>query len=281
MTFRWMFEEITMKLSIVSGLNETKSTQYEIINNFSALCKFLVPLNYDGIELSLLEPEKIDCKKICEIKESYNFEIPALGTGGTYIRFGYSLGHQSEQIREKAIQKIEKYMDFAQETQSKVIIGLVRGRFNCESNPKKERSNIKSSLKECCRLAENKEVILLFEPINRFEIDSYNTISEAIELIEEIGSENLKLLIDSYHTYLEEDPGFVWDYLKEITHHVSHLHLADCTRRAPGTGHFDFRTFLNIFKSSGYDGFASIETIMKPSFEEVAKESSEYLRIIL
>ncbi|MFX1555114.1 MAG: sugar phosphate isomerase/epimerase family protein, partial [Promethearchaeota archaeon] len=60
-----------------------------------------------------------------------------------------------------------------------------------------------------------------------------------------------------------------------------HIHLADCTRRAPGTGHFDFRTFLNIFKNAGYNGFASIETIMKPSFEEVARESSEYLRLIL
>ena len=82
-------------------------------------------------------------------------------------------------------------------------------------------------------------------------------------------------------THLEEDPGFVWDYLREIAHYVSHIHLADSTRRAPGTGHFDFRTFLNIFKDSGYDGFVTIETIMNPSFEEVAKESAEYLSSIL
>jgi len=270
-----------MKLSIVSGLNESKSTQDEVLRHFSELCEFLNSLNYDGIELSLLEPEKINTEKINDIKDSYNFEISAIGTGSTYIRFGYSLGHHSEHIREKAIQRIQNYLDFAQKIQSKVIIGLIRGRFNFESNSKKEKNNIKSSLKECCRLAENNGVLLLLEPINRFEIDSYNTISESINLIDEIGSKNLKLLIDSFHTYLEEDPGYIWDYLEEITHYVAHLHLADCTRRAPGTGHFDFRTFLNIFKKSGYDGFASIETIMKPSFEDVAKESSEYLRSIL
>ncbi len=270
-----------MKLSIVSGLNESKSTQDEVLNHFSQLCEFLNSLNYDGIELSLLEPEKINTEKINDIKDSYNFEISAIGTGSTYIRFGYSLGHQSEHIREKAIQRIQNYLDFAQKIQSKVIIGLIRGRFNFESSLKKEKNNIKSSLKECCRLAENNGVLLLFEPINRFEIDSYNTISESVNLIEEIGSKNLKLLIDSFHTYLEEDPGYIWDYLEEITQNVAHIHLADCTRRAPGTGHFDFRTFLNIFKKAGYDGFASIETIMKPSFEDVAKESSEYLRLIL
>ncbi|MFX1419510.1 MAG: sugar phosphate isomerase/epimerase family protein [Promethearchaeota archaeon] len=270
-----------MKLSIVCSLNESKSTQEEIIEKFSRLCELLDSLDYNGIELSILEPEKINIKKINEIKDSYNFEIPAIGTGGTFLRFGYSLGHQNEKMRESAIQMIEKYIIFAQGVQSKVIIGLIRGRFNFESSSKKEKNNIKISLRECCRLAENSGVKLLFEPINRFEIDSYNTISECVKLIEEINSNNLFLLIDSYHTHLEEDPGFIWDYLKEITDYVGHIHLADCTRRAPGTGHFDFKTFLNIFMSAGYRDFASIETIMKPSFEEVARESSEYLRFIL
>ena len=60
---------------------------------------------------------------------------------------------------------------------------------------KKERLNIISSLKECGHSAENNNVELIFEPINRFEVDSYNTISESVKLIEEIRSDNLKLLI--------------------------------------------------------------------------------------
>ncbi|MFX0004226.1 MAG: sugar phosphate isomerase/epimerase family protein [Candidatus Hodarchaeota archaeon] len=270
-----------MKLSIVSSLKETKHNQEKIIKKFSELCIMLNSLGYDGIELSILEPERIDIKKINEIKDSYSLEISAIGTGNTYIRYGYSLGHQNEQIRNNAIKRIQEYIDFAYKTGSKVIIGLIRGRFNNESSSNKEKSYIKASLRKCCQLAENKGVTLLFEPINQFEIDSYNTISEAIELINQISSNNLKLLIDTFHMYLEEDPGFIWEDLKEITHLVSHLHLADTNRRTPGTGHFDFKTFLEIFKRSGYNGFASIETIMKPSFEEVAKNSSEYLRLII
>ena len=270
-----------MKLSIVSGLKESKNNQEKVIEQFSSLCEFLKPLNYDGIELSLMEPENLDIGKIIEIKDSYEMEISALGTGSTFIRFGYSLGHADENMREKALERISKYIEFARETDSKVIIGLIRGRYNSESSAKKEKLNIISSLKECCCIAENNSVMLVFEPINSFEIDSYNTVAEAVNLIDEIGSENLKLLLDSYHINLEEDPGFIWDYLKDITTYVGHIHLADCTRRAPGTGHFDFRTFLTIFKTAGYSDFASIETIMKPSFEEVAKESVDYLRSII
>ncbi len=270
-----------MKLSIVSGLKESKSNQEKINEQFSSLCEFLKPLNYNGIELSLLKPENIEVNKIIEIKDSYEMEISALGTGSTFIRFGYSLGHADENMREKAIERISSYIEFARETNSKVIIGLIRGRYNNESSAKKEKLNITSSLKECCHIAEDNNVMLVFEPINSFEIDSYNTISEAVNLVDEIGSEKLKLLLDSYHINLEEDPGFIWDDLKDITDYVGHIHLADCTRRAPGTGHFDFRTFLTIFKTAGYNDYASIETIMKPSFEEVAKESADYLRSII
>ncbi|MFX1558115.1 MAG: sugar phosphate isomerase/epimerase family protein, partial [Promethearchaeota archaeon] len=242
-----------MLLSIVAGLNESKSNQETVIKRFSSLCQLLKPLNYDGIELSLLEPEKINIIKLIEVAESYDMKIPALGTGSTYVRFGYSFGDQDDTIRKKAIERITCYVDFAKETDSKIIIGLIRGRYKHDNNPQKEKINIISSMKQCCWIAEENNVQLVFEPINRFEIDSYNTISESVDLIEEIGSDNLKLLVDSFHIYLEEDPGFIWDYLEEIAHYVGHIHLADTTRRAPGSGHFDFKTFLNIFKKSGYN----------------------------
>ena len=270
-----------MKFSIVSGLNESKSSQEDVINKFSSLLEFLKPLNFNGIELSLLEPEKIDVEEIVAIKESFGMEISAIGTGSTFIRFGYSLGHIDENIRNKAIERIDKYIELARKTNSKVIIGLIRGRYNHESSAKKEKLNIKSSLIECCHSAENNNVELVFEPINRFEIDSYNTIAEALELIEEIGSNNLKLLIDTFHIHLEEDPESIQDYLKVINRKVGHIHLADDTRRAPGSGHFDFKPILEIFKRNMYTGFASIETIMKPSFEDIAIKSSEYLKLIL
>ena len=172
-------------------------------------------------------------------------------------------------------------VDFGQKIGSKVIIGLIRGRYRYESSLEKEKINILSSMKKCCKIAEKNDVQLLFEPINRFEIDSYNTIAQAKELVEEIASDHLKLLIDSFHTNLEEDPVYMWDELRKISHHIGHVHLSDTTRRDPGSGHFDFKTFLLTLKNTGYDDFYSLETIMKPSFNEVAENSLRYLRSII
>jgi sugar phosphate isomerase/epimerase len=270
-----------MLLSIVSSLDETTNNLEAILRRFSSLCALLKPLNYDGIELSLLEPEKIKVEKLLEIMESYQMKVPALGTGSTYIRFGYSLGDADESIRKKAINQLQKYLELGGKINSKVIIGLIRGRYKYDSNIKKEKAYILSSLNQVLKIAEENDVELLFEPINRFEVDSYNTISQSIELLDDLKTDKIKLLIDSFHTYLEEDPVYVWETLQEIAHRVGHLHLADTTRRAPGSGYFDFKAFLSIFKQENYKGFASIETIMKPSFEEVARNSAEYLDSIL
>jgi sugar phosphate isomerase/epimerase len=269
-----------MNLSIVASLNEVKRSKEEINEGFHSLCEFLKPLGYNGIELSLLKPEKIDVEALKELMDSYEMQVPALGTGGTYIRYGYSLGSEDRSKRMLAIGRLKEYINLAAEINSKVIIGLIRGRYNYQSNPKKEKLNIIESLNECLRYAEGKDVKLVFEPINRFEIDSYTTISNSLYLLEKLDSDHIELLIDSFHTHLEEDPGYIWDQLKDISTHVGHIHLADSNRRAPGTDHFDFRTFINIFKQNNYSGFYSLETIMEPSFEDVAKMGAEYLKYI-
>ncbi|MHA1649402.1 MAG: sugar phosphate isomerase/epimerase family protein [Candidatus Helarchaeota archaeon] len=269
-----------MKFSIVSGLNESSSSNSRIIETFTGLCELLQPLGYKGIELAILEPEKIPVGELKNIADSYQMDIPTVGTGATYLRFGYSLGHKLANIRQKAIERLRKYIEFATFFNSKVVIGLIRGRRTYDLSPEQERDNIVISLKRCCEIAEDHDIELVFEPINRFEIDTYNTIAESLELIKEINSSHLKLLIDSFHTHLEENPNTVWDYLESIADYVSHLHLADDTRRAPGTGHFDFKRFLTIFESHNFQGFASVETIMHPSFEIVARETINYMKSI-
>ncbi|TFF89609.1 MAG: sugar phosphate isomerase/epimerase [Promethearchaeota archaeon] len=270
-----------MKLSIVSGLDESNKKQEDIYDKFLNVCETISQFDYNGIELELLEPERLSASKINEIKQSYDLEISAVDTNNIFIRFGFSLGHNDEYMRKKAIERLEKYISFASEINSKVIIGLIRGRYNSLSSLKREKLNIKTSLKSCVHLAEKNNITLLFEPINRFEVDSFNTITESVELLEEIDSDYLRLLINTFHTHLEEDPILIWDFLPQVAPLVSHIHLADCTRRAPGTGHFDFRAFLNVFKNAGYNDYISVDTIMKPSFEEVAKDTAQYLSVIL
>ena len=42
------------------------------------------------------------------------------------------------------------------------------------------------------------------EPLNRYETDFLNTCEQALELIEEVGSPQLKILLDTFHMNIEE-----------------------------------------------------------------------------
>ncbi|MFO8017586.1 MAG: sugar phosphate isomerase/epimerase family protein [Promethearchaeia archaeon] len=269
-----------MKLSIVSGLNESTLQTEKVEEKFQDICTLLDSLGYDAVELGLLEPEKVPVDSINEIRSSYGLDISALGTGGTFIRFGYSLGHHEQKMRKKALNRIRKFCEFGAQTDSNVVIGLIRGRYSYESDPAIERKNIKNSLRKCSEIAEEFGVTLLFEPINQFEIDSFNTFEDSLALINEINNNNIKLLVDTYHTNLEENPETVWDYLNENSDSVGHIHLADTNRRAPGTGCFNFKRFLKIFKNAQFEGYISVETIMKPSFKDVAQQTVEHLKKI-
>ena len=98
-----------------------------------------------------------------------------------------------------------------------------------------------------------------------------------MELLEKLDSDHIKLLIDTFHIHLEEDIITIWNILRENTSKIGHIHLADCNRRSPGSGHFNFKKFLEILKNANYKGFYSLETLMKPSFEDVAEQSAKYL----
>ncbi len=269
-----------MKFAMVSSLEESNRSDELILKRFSELCELLKPIGYKGIELAILEPEKIPALNLKEIADSYQIKIPALGTGATFLRFRYSLGDLYLRIRQSAINRIARYIEFATITNSKVIIGLIRGRRTFKNTPSVEARNLHTTLTICSKLAEEYDVELLLEPINRFEIDSCNTIKETLDLIEDVGSDHLQLMVDTFHIHLEEDLNTIWSYLELISSRVSHIHLADDTRSAPGTGHFDFPRFLKIFQKNKFSGFASIETIMKPTFEGVARVTMSYFKKI-
>lgn len=246
------------------------------------LLKFLKPLGYMGIEIALIEPEKVPVKKLNEILVSYQMKVSALETGEIYPRFGFSLGNPVQEIREKAKGALNKFMELSANIEGvpKVIVGLIRGRLVYMQHKDDERVNLIESLKSLDPVAGDLGVQLVMEPINRFEIDSFHTLAEVVAFINETQLESVFPMIHSYHLNLEEDPGTIFDEIAVVAKQIKHVHLAGCNRRALGSGCFNIKKLLSTLSENGYWGFYSLDPIMKPSFEEVAQESAKFLQKI-
>jgi len=83
---------------------------------------------------------------------------------------------------------------------------------------------------------------LLIEPINRFDMPGYfvNRPRQAIELMDEVGSDNVFLQYDIYHAQRME--GELANTIRELLPRIHHMQLADTPgRNEPGTGEIDHR----------------------------------------
>jgi hydroxypyruvate isomerase len=101
---------------------------------------------------------------------------------------------------------------------------------------------------------------LLIEPINNYDIPGFwlNSTPKAINLIDEVGADNLFVQYDIYHAqrYEGELAATMSKYLSKI----GHVQLADNPgRNEPGTGEINYPFVLRHLKAIGYSGFIGAE----------------------
>jgi hydroxypyruvate isomerase len=107
---------------------------------------------------------------------------------------------------------------------------------------------------------------LLIEPINFYDIPGFylNRTAQALELIAEVGSDNLYVQYDIYHAQRME--GELANTIKANLGRIAHMQLADNPgRNEPGTGEINYRFLFGWLDAIGYDGWIGCEYKPKTS----------------
>lgn len=115
--------------------------------------------------------------------------------------------------------------------------------------------NIVDGLKLLAPLAEDAGVTLILEPIE----GSYFTDSaEPFAMIEEVGSDALKLLYDIFHYQRME--GNIVETIKRHVDKIGHIHAAGAPDRHELTdGELDYTYIIKAIAHSGYEGYFGVE----------------------
>jgi len=117
-----------------------------------------------------------------------------------------------------------------------------------------------AALAECAALADDVGVTVLVEPINELDIPGYlvPTPAAALQLIDAVDSQNVRLLYDTYHAARAGlDPC---RDVVPLVHAIDHVQYADCPGRgAPGSGMIDLPAFVRALDVAGYDGSIGLE----------------------
>lgn len=269
-----------MKISYAVSFQETN---FNFIAHGSWLKKAetLSSLGYEGIELSIKDPEKKGIVKDIErALKKHNLALAAVGTGQMFVDEGLSLSSLKSDIRVKAIERLKKHIDFARNFNTQVILGLARGGKIVPGEPiSLYKKNLKESFQQVSDYAYKREVTVAIEAINRYETNFLNSASEVMEFIGSFKNKYLRILLDTFHMNIEEK-NFS-DSIMKVKSRLSHVHLADSNRMYAGMGHLDFCEIASALKKARYGGYLSAEVLSFPDFKTSASRYIKNIRRIL
>jgi len=233
-------------------------------------------LGYEGVELAVREPNKIDAGKVIELVKSYHLEVPAIGTGQVYGEEGLSFSHPDFEVRKKAVKRIKEHINFAVKFSAQVIIGLIRGKVEEGVSQEDAERWTLDCIRECLKEAQELGISLTIEPLNRYETNFLNTIAETISFIKKIDAPNIGMLIDTFHMNIEE--ASIYESIKKSKSYLTHVHVADSNRWAPGSGHLNFTHIIKTLEEIKYKGYISAEILPLPDPDSAARLTIEHLR---
>lgn len=120
---------------------------------------------------------------------------------------------------------------------------------------------IVEKLKAAAPILEDAGFTAVVEPLNIL-VDHrgyyLSTSAEGLELVDEVGSPNVRLLFDIYHQQITE--GNVTQNLTRNIDRIGHIHVADVPgRHEPGTGELNYANIFKALEGAGYQGFVGLE----------------------
>lgn len=234
-------------------------------------------VGFQAVEISLRSPYDVRTSYLKEILKHYGLSLAAIATGQACVDAGLCLSATDSQVLGKTVDHLKSIISFAAEFSAPVIIGGVRGKLtDIDSDQPAQRARAIEAIRACAEYASQQGVTLLVEPINRYETNFINSAADGLELLDEIGAPNVKLLLDTFHMNIEEVD--ILDAFSDVGDLLGYVHLSDSNRLAPGQGHIDFDRVFRSLDKIGYHGFLTAEILPLPSDELAMQQTIAFLK---
>ena len=145
--------------------------------------------------------------------------------------------------------------------------------------PEGDREVLLESLGVLGAHAKRVGVLVLFEPLNRYEDHMVNTLAQAAELVKASGSPAVRVHADTYHMNIEEDD--LCAALRSTGDLLGAVHLSDSNRHQPGMGHVPFEAIVATLAEIGFAGPLSVECRWRGEPAAALQECGAFLRRLL
>ncbi len=234
---------------------------------------------YDDVELFLPGPKHVAVSEIQSLSETHGLGIAAVGTGAGMVKHGLSLTDPSLDKRIAALDFIEQMIAFGGQLGAPAILGSMQGKWGGEVSKDQALEWLADALRIAGNTAAKYNVPFIYEPLNRYETNLINRLTDGADFIEANSLENVVLLADLFHMNIEETD--LAASLRAAGKHIGHVHYADSNRRAMGLGHTNPAPIVDALKEIGYQGHLSAEILPLPDPKTAAQQTMKSIRSVM
>ena len=192
---------------------------------------------------------------------------------------GMYLNHTDTNVRQRTAKYFCELVDFCADIGGKVIVvGSPKQRNLLPGVTAAQAWEwAAETFRDSVRRAEERGVIICFEPLAPAETDFINTAAEAIRFAEQFRSPHFQIILDV--KAMSSEPAPIPQIIRASWPHFAHFHANDKNLKGPGFGDIDFKPIAAALREVGYAGYVSVEVFKFDEGPEViATNSIEYLK---
>ncbi|MGY3506797.1 sugar phosphate isomerase/epimerase family protein [Bradyrhizobium sp. USDA 4471] len=219
---------------------------------------------FDLIEFSYLDPANVDIDRLAgriadlDLGVVISIGLPAEG----------DISSADSAIAARGIEILNRTIALTRDLGGRKLGGILSSAHGLQTtaSTRDQWNRSAATLAEAAERAKAAGVTLNLEIVNRFESNLLNTSAQGLAFIEDSGSDNIFLHLDTFHMNLEEaDIGLA---IRRAANKIGYVHIGESHRGFLGTGNIDFAAVFDALTAIGYKDDLSFESFSSEIVDE-------------
>ena len=219
---------------------------------------------FDLIEFSYLDPADVDISTLAKSIADHELSV-AISIG---LPEDGEISSPDKAVAAHGVEILNRTVALTRDLGGRKVGGILSSSHGVQTEPP-SRDQWNRSAATLARVAETAKaagVTLNLEIVNRFESNLLNTAAQGLAFIEDTGSDNIFLHLDTFHMNIEE--ADVALAIRHAAKKIGYVHIGESHRGFLGTGSIDFAAIFDALTAIGYDDDLSFESFSSEIVDE-------------
>ncbi|RWA59617.1 sugar phosphate isomerase/epimerase [Mesorhizobium sp. M4B.F.Ca.ET.190.01.1.1] len=219
---------------------------------------------FDLIEFSYLDPANVDIGRLArriadlDLGVAISIGLPADG----------DISSADRAVAARGVDILNRTIALTRDLGGRKVGGILSTSHGLQTEaPTRDQWNRSAAtLAKVAETAKAAGVTLNLEIVNRFESNLLNTAAQGLAFIEDTGSDNIFLHLDTFHMNIEEADAAL--AIRNAAGRIGYVHIGESHRGFLGTGSIDFAAIFDALTAIGYDDDLSFESFSSEIVDE-------------